>query len=112
MSHSTADGLPTATFIARGEVFVVRRHQIDYLRPAFLGDELRIETRVIEIGVATCNRQTKIVREKDGLPLANAITEWAYIDLARGRPIRIPADIRGRITVEPAFDKRDEDAAG
>ena len=98
-AHSTACGLGREDYLARGEAFVVRRHEIDYLRPAFVGDQLVVETRVAEMGRASSLRKTRILRGAE--VLATAATDWAYIDLGRGRAIRIPEDVRARFPVEP-----------
>jgi len=89
-AHSTACGLGREDYLARGEAFVVRRHEIDYLRPAFAGDQLTVETRVAEMGRASSLRKTRILRGAE--VLATAATDWAYIDLGRGRAIRFPVE--------------------
>lgn len=98
-AHSTACGLSREDYLVRGEAFVVRRHEIDYLRPALAGDQLTVETRVVEMGRASSLRKTRILRGAE--VLATAATDWAYIDLGRGRAIRIPEDVRARFPVEP-----------
>ena len=40
LAHSTAKGLDEAAYKARGQGWVVRRQEIDYLRAAFEGDDL------------------------------------------------------------------------
>jgi len=101
-AHSSAVGLGAAAFLARGGAFVVRRHEVDYLRPALLGDEVAIETRVTRMGPASSERRTVIRRLPDGIELARAVTRWAWIELTTGRPARIPPDVTARFTVEPA----------
>jgi acyl-CoA thioesterase FadM len=32
--------------------------------------------------------------------LAEAVTDWAFVDIARGRPVRIPEQIRSRFPLE------------
>ncbi len=102
MAHSRAVGLGLDHYLARGAAFVVTRHEIDYLRPALAGDEVEVETRVAAITTATSERRTAIRRARDGELLARAVTRWAYVDLATGRPARIPEDVRARFPVEPA----------
>ena len=101
VAHSTAVGLDVAAYRARGAVFVVVRHEIDYRRPALLGDALDVETRVCAMGTATSERRTVIRRAEDGVELARAVTRWAHVDLARGRPTRIPDDVRTRFAIDP-----------
>ncbi len=45
-AHSVAVGWDLAAYRRAGGVFVVRRQEVDYLRPAFLGERLRVETCV------------------------------------------------------------------
>jgi acyl-CoA thioester hydrolase len=99
LAHSTALGFPEPAYIARGQAWVVRKHEIEYLRPAVLGDRLRIETRVVSMRVANSSRKTEIIRGEQ--LLCRAETDWVYVELSRGRPIRIPDDIRGAFSIEP-----------
>ena len=92
--HSVAVGMPPDRYLARGEAFVVHRHEIDYLRPARLGEVLRIETRVLSIGVTRTERGTWIRSAARDETLAVGRSEWVYIRTTDGRPIRIPPDIR------------------
>jgi acyl-CoA thioester hydrolase len=99
LAHSTALGFPEPAYIARGQAWVVRKHEIEYLRPAVLGDRLRIETRVVSMRVANSSRKTEIIRGEK--LLCRAETDWVYVELSRGRPIRIPDKIRSAFPIEP-----------
>jgi acyl-CoA thioester hydrolase len=86
-AHSAAVGWSLPAYRRVGGVFVVRRQEIDYLRPAFLGDRVRVETWVEALSRVTSLRRTRIVRGAE--ELARASTTWAFVSL-EGRPIRIP----------------------
>ena len=101
LAHSTSLGLDQAAYLSRREVWVVRSHEIHYLRPALAGERLEVETRVASMAAANSIRRTRIVRASDGAELCRATTDWAFLDLARGRPRRIPPDIRTRFPIEP-----------
>lgn len=101
VAHSAAVGLGLQTYLDRGASFVVRRHEIDYLRPALKDDEVDATTQVIAVTPATAERFTTIRRLSDGALLARANTLWAFVDLTNGRPVRIPEDIRARFPLEP-----------
>ena len=101
LAHSTAVGLDQAAYLARREVWVVRSHEIRYLRPALLGERLSVETRVATMAAANSIRRTRILRASDSAELCLATTDWAFFDLGRGRPRRIPDDIRARFPIEP-----------
>lgn len=94
VAHSEAVGLDLATYKSRGAVFVVLRHEIDYLRSALRGDRLAVRTWVPSATAATCRRETEIVRVEDAALLARAATTWGFIDVHTARPRRIPDDIR------------------
>jgi acyl-CoA thioester hydrolase len=99
LAHSTALGFPEPAYIGRGQAWVVRKHEIEYVRAAVLGDRLRIGTRVVTMNVANSLRKTEIFRG-DQL-LCRAATDWVYVDLSRGRPVRIPEDVRRAFPIEP-----------
>jgi len=99
LAHSTALGFSETAYLARRQAWVVRKHEIEYLRAASLSDTLRIETRVASMKVANSVRKTEIFRA-DQL-LCRAATDWVYVELARGRPVRIPEDLRAVFPIEP-----------
>jgi acyl-CoA thioester hydrolase len=105
LAHSTAKGLDEAAYKARGQGWVVRRQEIDYLRAAFEGDDLVVETRVVAIAAASSTRRTRILR--GGELLARAATNWAYVDFRTGRPLRIPEEVKRLFEIEPGEPDQD-----
>lgn len=99
LAHSTALGFSEKTYLTRGQAWVVRSHAIEYLRAAVKGDRLRVQTRVATMKVANSERKTEIWRGAE--LICRATTDWVYFDLARGRPARIPEEIRGAFPLEP-----------
>lgn len=91
-AHSMARGWGHAEYLARGAVFVVRRHELDYLLPVVAGDELVAETWVESWRAASCLRRTDLLRGDRAV--ARAATTWAYVITKDGRPTRIPPDLR------------------
>lgn len=71
-------------------VWVARRHELDYLAPAFLGEELRIETHVCLCHGALCTRIYHITRAADHKTILTAQTQWCLLDKHNLRPMRIP----------------------
>jgi acyl-CoA thioester hydrolase len=92
--HSASVGFNWEDYRRIGGVFVVRRHEIDYLSSALLGDRIEIATHVESWRGATSERKTRIVRVQDGAELARAHTRWAYVSLETGRPSRIPEALK------------------
>ena len=92
-AHSISKGWGQAQYLAIGTIWVVRRHELDYLAQVKLGDSLVAETWVDSWKAASCIRKTELVRG-DGVVVARAATTWAWIALASGRPMRIPDELR------------------
>ena len=82
--------------------WVVRRHEIDYLRPAFAGDEVVVRTWVGRARGRDFDRHTEIVRARDGKVLAAARTVWCPMARATGRPTDVDDAVRARFSVPPA----------
>jgi acyl-CoA thioester hydrolase len=80
--------------LAAAMAWVVVRHEIDYKKPALLGDALVVQTWVNAISAATTERLCEIVRPADGQILARARTLWCALDPRTGRPRRIDDRIR------------------
>lgn len=91
--HSAAVGLDHAAYLKLGAVFVVRRHDIEYLAPAYAGDAIELTTWISKWGAATSERQTRIARAGDGRELVRATTVWAFISMETPRPRRIPPEV-------------------
>jgi acyl-CoA thioester hydrolase len=79
--------------------WVVVRHEVDYLRPAFEGDRISARTWAEPPQGAKSVRVMEFLGN-DGRPCVRARTQWAIIDKAAGRPIRVPADV-----IEPFLER-------
>lgn len=95
--HSTAVGWPWARYEALGGAWVVRSHAIEYLRPAFAGDEIVVRTWVSEMGKIQSRRRYAIVR--DGAVLARAETHWVFISRKTHALDRVPPELRAAFPV-------------
>lgn len=91
-AHSISLGWGQAEYLASGNVWVVRRHEIDYLLPVTVGQQLVGETWVDPWKAASCVRRTELVR--DGVVVARAATTWAFMAIASGKPQRIPDEMK------------------
>lgn len=92
-AHSSSLGFTVHKFLEDNACFVVRRHEVDYLAPAYLGEDLIVDTWIIDMKEKKSTRVYNIKRKSDGRILIRAQTLWVYIDLATGKPIEIPAKI-------------------
>jgi acyl-CoA thioester hydrolase len=93
IAHSAALGWTAERYQQLGGGWVARSHTIEYLRPAFAGDEIVVETQVADMKKVTSTRVYRIVRRRDGELLAKAETHWVFISYATGKPTRVPAEI-------------------
>jgi acyl-CoA thioester hydrolase len=96
MAHSRSLGYDHAEYRALGAVFVVRRHEIDYLGQVTAGQTLEAQTWVDTWKLASCIRRTELVR--DGQVVARAATTWAMISFGSGRPTKIPDELRAKFS--------------
>ena len=89
-AHSASVGFDHAAYVRVGGVFVVRKHEIEYLSSALSGDDLELITWIEGWTAVTSDRRTRI--ERAGTVLAKCTTTWAFVSL-EGRPRRIPKDV-------------------
>jgi len=74
-------------------VWVVVRHEIDYLRAAYAGDRIAARTWVGDAPKgARFDRFVEFTGE-DGKICVRATTQWAILDKASGKPIRVPPEV-------------------
>ena len=92
VEHSRSAGYDSAAYRELGAAFVVRRHEIDYVQPAFAGERVRICTWVESWRGASAVRRTSIKRS-DGREVAQARTLWVFVDRRSGRPRKLPPDL-------------------
>lgn len=101
IAHATAQGWPPQRHLECGSGWVVRSHFIEYLRPAFAGDQIVIRTWVAGFRRITSLRKYKILRTKDDQVLAVAETNWAYVSYDTHTPRRIPPEIIASFQIVP-----------
>lgn len=74
-----------------GGSWFVRMHRIEYLKPAFLNDEITVLTWVVDWRKVRSRRRCRFLRDKT--LLAESESEWVFVDAATGRPKPIPNQI-------------------
>lgn len=105
VAHSDANGWGFEQYQQAGAAWVVRSHHITYYRPALPGETIEIRSGIAELSRATCKRIYVIERlEADGRTrLAQASTDWVFVDIIKGTPKRIPAEVAAAFPlIEPA----------
>ena len=78
---------------AENYFWVIVRHEIDYLRPAFKGDVVTARTWVGEAPKGARFDRLMEFTGRDGKTCVRARTVWAIVDKRSGRPVRVPADV-------------------
>ncbi len=90
IEHSEHMGFTVDRYHELGGVFVMRRLEIDYLRPAVAGDILEITTWLQELrGSRAIRRYELRILGKEEL-VVKAEVLWVWVNLATMRPKAIP----------------------
>lgn len=74
-------------------IWVVNRHEIDYLKEAYLDSKLVAKTWVVEPHGARSYRFVEIYDTESNTVIAKIKTTWILLDLPTKRPRRIESDI-------------------
>lgn len=93
LAHTAAQGWPMERYIERGMAFVARSHSIQYVRQTRRADPVVVVTWVAEMSRIRSLRRYEIRHAADRGLLARAETDWAFIDIGTGRPMRIPDEV-------------------
>jgi acyl-CoA thioester hydrolase len=99
VAHSSAQGWPPEAYHNLGQGWVVRSHQIEYLQPAFLHDEIVVRTWVADMKRVTSLRRYELFRRSDQKQLAVASTNWAFVKFANHQITRVPAEIQNAFEI-------------
>ena len=70
---------------------VVVRTEIDYKRPAVLGDLIVVNGRVTETSAARFWVEFEVIRPRDNALLVKCVQALALVQMPEGRPVRLPA---------------------
>lgn len=94
VAHSSHVGWTSKRYHDSGFGFIVRSHNIKYRVPAQLGDSILVTTWIADMEKVSSVRKYRITREGDGQLLAQAETNWVYVDLKTLRLTRIPKEVQ------------------
>ena len=84
-----------------GCTWFARSHNVEYLTPAFAGDEVRVSTWIVNWRRVRSIRKYRFERVGDGQVLAIGETDWVFVDVTTSRPRTIPDEIRSRFQLVP-----------
>jgi acyl-CoA thioester hydrolase len=90
--------LPHALMMERhNSMLVVRRIEVEYVRPARLDEALLVETRVLAVGAATLDLAQDVLRAAGEEVLARLAVGLVCVRADGLRPARLPEPWRGRL---------------
>lgn len=78
----------------RGIAFSVVNININYRRPALMGEVMKIRTWVSELGNASATIRQELVLKGKETPVADADVTFVMIDAKTNKPIPLTGDIR------------------
>ena len=102
VAHSAACGWPMERYESIGQGWVVRQHTITYKRPAFLGDVITAATWIGSYASRRSTRRYIFWNTAEKTLLAEAETQWVFIDMTSGKPVSVPAELQASF---PIVDK-------
>jgi len=91
--HSNSVGFGFEACRELGGTWVAKSHAIEYRKPAYEGEELRMETWIASIGKVMSVRRYRLIRPADDTVICEGETKWAFVDAQRQRPTKIPKEI-------------------
>ena len=91
IAHSTSVGFNPEVLVGMHTAWIIRKHEIEYLAPAYAGELLQCFTWPAAVRGATSVRRNVFLRE--GKLLARAETLWAFMNIQTGRPTRVTVEM-------------------
>lgn len=92
-AHSVSLGLDLERYREVNRAMVITRSEYDYLQASREGDQVVVATWITDWDrKLTMHRQFQVVRCSDNVTLLRARMRFACIDLASGRPRRMPPE--------------------
>lgn len=86
-----ASGVSLRAIADSGEFPAVLRTEIDYRRPAVLGDAVRIEALLEEVKRVRFRCRFVLLRDADGALLGGCVQKCAFVRMPEGRLVPVPA---------------------
>jgi acyl-CoA thioester hydrolase len=98
IQHARTSGC-TQVSQSRGATWVVRTHHVQYLRPSFADDRITVLTWVSDYRGVRSLRRYKLVRAGDKAVVAQAETDWVFVDAKTGKPRAILDEVKKTLPV-------------
>ena len=84
-----------------GATWVVRSHMVEYLRPAFASERIKVETWVVNMRRVRSLRRYRFLRSADEQVLVRGETDWVFVDANSGAPRAVPVEVTKLFTLLP-----------
>ncbi len=92
--HSRRLGLDEDAYRRLGYGVVARRHELDYLLPTFLGEDVWLATWIIRSDRLSLHRAYQFLRAADGQTVFRGRTHFVCVDIKEGRVRRMPPEFQ------------------
>lgn len=93
LDASAAAGFDMTWYEANNRLWLIRRTDITYLRPLQYGNSVIVKTWVQDFRRIQSRRVYELRLADSGEPVAEASTDWIYLDAETNRPVSIPNDL-------------------
>lgn len=105
VAHSTANGWSGRRYRELKIGWVARSHFIEYLQPAFVDQEIIVQTWISTLQKVKSLRKYRIIRPADSELLVRAETNWAFVNYETLAPRRIPEEVSSCFSVVSSEDE-------
>lgn len=104
--HSRHLGLDEAAYQRLGHGMVARRHELDYLQPTFLGEEIWLGTWILHADRLSIRRAYQFIRPADVQTVFRGRTQWVCVDIKEGRVRRMPPAFQQAYQSSPHIEEK------
>jgi tol-pal system-associated acyl-CoA thioesterase len=98
-------GASLRSFVEQGVIFAVVRAEVDYHKPAVLGDEVEVTVEPLELRRVRFTLAQNVYRCTDSAKLAGGKITVACLT-PEGRPTAVPANLTASFTLRPPTDSQ------
>jgi acyl-CoA thioester hydrolase len=92
IQHARSANWEVSRMRAEGFAIVARRHRIEYRLQAALGEELTVSTYLSDVRRTSATRHYIIARAEDGALIAQARSQWVFVNIQTGGVMRLNPD--------------------
>ena len=105
VAHSRANGWPGSRYRELKIGWVARSHFIEYLQPAFVNEEIVVQTWISTLQKVKSLRKYRILRPADSQILVRAETNWTFVNYESLAPRRIPTEVSACFSIVPEAEE-------